>query len=187
MLAVGATSAGSAVATTSPLFIMSEGKNVSPGTPVTEESGITLNGKRENGQELCFEQWAGTLGVDAKATDKFVFTEGGGTCQPEATILAGQLVQAALTSAGKLTLTYSPKLALRITGPCVYEASKLTGSINLFGVIQGHASAVGALNAATSSRTCSRTARIEAGPAEEFPVQFVDLNTHLLLEDEIFT
>jgi hypothetical protein len=54
-------------------------------------------------------------------------------------------------------------------------------------VIQGHASAVAALNAASSRPTCSKTARIEAGPAEEFPVQFVDLNTQLVLEDEIFT
>jgi hypothetical protein len=171
---------------TSPLFIMSQGHIVSPGTLVGEEAGVAVNGLRVEGREACFAKFYGTLISNAKTTDKLAFTEGGGLCGG-GYFLRGEVKQVELTGTGKLVLTYKPKLGVQTPGGCLYEAGKLTGSASVAGEIHGHASAVGKLNSANSGPACAKTATLEVGASEEIPVQFENPLTHFFFEDETYT
>ncbi len=162
-VALGA-SAASAGAAAAPVFLLAGGKITSPGATVQMAEGTpTINHR----QTTCFGYAEGTLASNAKPMDTLTFSTGGDTCLPSGNTSwnGGHAKRATVTSAGRLELTYSPKLVLGVSeyepaSKCIWDIGKLEGNMGLPGEVTALMSGI-AKRAKGSGAPCPKTAPVE--------------------------
>ena len=153
VLALGAIFAGGASA--GPAILVLSTTTVGGEVP-TEEPILPGEGVEANlGSETCFIVSSGTLTTNGQAKDKLALgTSGEGTCEAGSSA-SGTVQQVELTSSGKATFKFAPKLTIAEPGPCVYEATKATGTFLSRETLEDIALTGEKLNKRASSRFCS--------------------------------
>jgi hypothetical protein len=107
------------------------------------------------GPEACFIVLSGTLTTNSRAKDRLALgTSEEGTCEAGSSA-SGTAQHVELTSNGKVTFKFAPKLTLTEPGPCVYEATKLTGTFLSRETLEDIALTGEKLNKRASGRFCS--------------------------------
>lgn len=173
-LVASGSSVGGASAKTAPLFVRDgqSGPILGSGFVVGPSLEIAVGGA---GGELCSDESVGKLTVTGKPKDEIKHEHGEFedlACDAAGSTATGAIKTLQLTNKGQVTLTASPKFAFAATRcndafctsefPCVYEVSKLGGSLALPGYIGAGLSGVGKRNSKSSSPLCPKTEEITA-------------------------
>jgi hypothetical protein len=154
-LALTAVSATGASAKES-LLLTAGGVPVSPGTPVFQKLDVFGSGS-------CTDYSSGKVSSNGRPKDTLSFSTFDGAECETGWSSSGELKLVELTSTGIGVLKFGPKLAIRNTDPCVWEVTKLTGTLppeeNGEAIIFAKASAK--LNKKASIPFCSKTITVE--------------------------
>lgn len=143
----------------------------------TEEGPIAGSGLKVGpllelnvGGELCSDSTVGKVTVNGKAKDVIKPEHDELACEAVGSTASGAVKTVEVTSKGQVTVKASPRLAIATTRcndafctseyPCVFEISKLGGSLALPHYIELGLSGVAKRNSKSSSPLCPRTEEV---------------------------